>query len=290
MNESFSQDTKNEICTVRLKNKCCRESMLYGMLYGCSCFSPDRILLETENPSVFSVYKRLIKEVTEIHIKNDISVANCNDKDIISVICDKIGVSDRNSINLDIMKCDGCRWSFVRGVFLSCGTVTSPDNAYHMEFLFDSLSVANNFCDFLSELAGQPKVIERHGGFGVYYKDSDTVVDVLGQMGASASTFKLLDVKIYRDLRNNINRVSNCELANLGKTLNASGEQVRAIEKIVSSGKADELSSELRQTLDLRMAFPNDTLLELALRHVPPITKSGVNHRLKKLIEFSKKC
>jgi DNA-binding protein WhiA len=99
----------------------------------------------------------------------------------------------------------------------------------------------------------------------------------------------MLDIKIYKDLRNNANRRANCEMANIGKTVAASDIQMRAIEAIIENGKADELPDELRQTLDLRAAFPNATLNELAAMHTPPITKSGVNHRLKRLIDFSQR-
>lgn len=125
---------------------------------------------------------------------------------------------------------------------------------------------------------------------GIYFKDSEEIVDILGHIGANRAAFELLNVKIYKDIRNNVNRVSNCELANIGKTVAASNEQMKAIETIIQSGKADELPDELRATLDIRAAFPNATLSELAEKHTPPITKSGVNHRLKRLIDFSKKC
>jgi DNA-binding protein WhiA len=108
-------------------------------------------------------------------------------------------------------------------------------------------------------------------------------------MGANRAAFKMLDVKIFKDLRNTANRVANCEMANIGKTVAASDMQMRAIEKIIESGKSDELPDELKQTLDLRAAFPGATLNELAEMHTPPITKSGVNHRLKRIVDFSMK-
>jgi DNA-binding protein WhiA len=199
--------------------------------------------------------------------------------------------ADGSVPDLSVLRCEFCGWSFVKGLFLACGTITQPDNAYHMEFLLRNEESAFGISSFLSSLGVTPKITERRGGLcGVYYKDSESVVDILGHLGANRAAFKILDVKIMKELRNNANRVANCESANIGKTVAASNEQMRAIETIIESGRADELPDELRQTLDLRAAFPNDTLLELASKHQPPITKSGVNHRLRRLVDFSKKC
>lgn len=290
MGESFSQDTKIEICSFKVKMKCCKKSTLYGMLYGATQFDSKGIILETENPVVLKYYSRLMKEVCGLNFKNDIASANIIDENIIKQITNTFSVSDNSLVNSNIFDCEMCKWAFVRGVFLSCGTITAPDNSYHMEFHFRSKDSAYSFSDHMTSLGEAPKVIERKDMFGVYYKDSENVIDVLGQIGASVAAFKLLDVKILKDLRNNANRAANCEVANIQKTVQASNEQMSAINRIIESGKADELPEELRQTLDLRAAFPSDTLSELAQRHTPEITKSGVNHRLKRLIEFSKKC
>ncbi len=292
MYESFSQEVKSELCTVRTKQRCCRLSTLYGMLFGATELAPDSIRLETENPSVALYFSKLIKEFAEIRGKNEIVMTTVADPEILGRLRAVLGDAFEDpNILPSFMTCQFCSWSFIKGVFLACGTITAPGNAYHMEFLTRNEETATSLARYLAELGIPPKVIERRGGLGgVYYKDSESVVDILGYIGANRAAFKLLDVKIYKDLRNNANRVANCEAANIGKTVAASNEQMRAIESIIASGRAEELPDELRQTLDLRAAFPDASLLELASRHTPPITKSGVNHRLKRLIEFSKKC
>ena len=292
MYDSFSQEVKNELCATRTKLKCCRASLLYGMLCGASEVSRDRIVLDTENPAVALSFSRLAREFSGMKDKSDSILTVIDDPAVVERLFLGLGTSpDAPVPDPAVMSCQFCGWSFVKGVFLSCGTITSPGNAYHMEFLMRNEESAAGLTSYLSELNVSPKITERRGGlFGVYYKDSESVVDILGYLGANRAAFKLLDVKIYKDLRNNANRVANCEAANIGKTVAAANEQMRAIETIIASGRSDELPDELKQTLDLRAAFPDATLLELALKHQPPITKSGVNHRLRRLMDFAKTC
>jgi len=292
MNESFSQEVKYELCTAKTKMRCCRTTLLYGMLCGAAEVSKERIRLETENPAVALLFSKLIKETVGIRDKSDAILTVVEDPSMLAKLYATIGLSSDSRVpDTSIMKCELCRWAFVKGLFLACGTITQPDNAYHMEFLLHNEENTISIAAFLTDLGAPPKITERRGGIcGVYYKDSESVVDVLGHLGANRAAFKLLDIKILKDIRNNANRVANCEAANISKTVAASNEQMRAIETIITSGRADELPDELKQTLDLRAAFPDDTLLELAAKHQPPITKSGVNHRLKRLVDFSKKC
>lgn len=290
MYESFSQDVKNEICASRLKNRCCRASLLRGMIVGANATDQDCLFFESENPSVVMHYARLIKEFTGRKRDSDISLAAITDTKLIKKLCDALEADGICDFGNSFIKCEECARSFIKGAFLSCGTVTYPENSYHMEFLVRGKERASLISGLLTELGMQPKTTERRGDFyGVYFKDSESVVDILGHLGANKAAFKMLDVKMYKDLRNNINRVNNCEIANQGKTLAASDGQMRAIQRIIESGKADELPDELKMTLDLRAAFPEATLLQLAEMHTPPITKSGVNHRLKRILLFSEK-
>lgn len=288
MVESFSQEVKNEICQARTKLACCRIATLYGMICG-AVHTPDTLRLDTENPTVAKYYAHLMKDVTGNRKASDLSLLSLQGEDAVAGVMKALGVSsDDEPLQKNVLKCEFCPWSFLKGLFLSCGTVTSPGNAYHLELLLRSAELAEAVSAFLAELGMPAKVMRRRGGlYGVYFKDSETVVDLLGHFGANRAAFQLLDIKIYRDLRNNANRVANCEAANISKTVAASNDQMRAIETIIESGRADELPNELRQTLDLRAAFPAASLPELAAKHEPPITKSGVNHRLKRLLSFA---
>lgn len=290
MYESFSQEVKNEICAERFKQRCCRASLLIGMIFGICPDEENYIELQSENPFVVMLYAKLVKEFTGWKKDSDISLAVISGEARVNTLKAGLGISTIRSFDETIFQCEECARSFLKGVFLTCGTITYPESSYHMEFLLKDEGRSRFLSEVLETFGEPPKITERRGGYyGLYYKDSESVVDLLGHLGANRATFKMLDIKIYKDLRNNANRRANCEMANIGKTVAASDAQMKAIEAIIECGKADELPDELRQTLDLRAAFPSATLNELAAMHTPPITKSGVNHRLKRLLEFSKK-
>ena len=288
MYESFSQDVKNEIVSTHVKNKCCKGAFLRGMIFGTNAPSENELYLESENPSVVMHYAKLIKEITGRRKESDISFTAITDNVRLNELCALLGINGVIDASTPISGCEECVKSFIKGAFLTCGTVTYPENSYHMEFLVRGSERAQMLMMLLDSLGTNPKLIERRTGFyGVYFKDSESVLDMFGILGANRATFKMLDVKMYKDFRNNINRVNNCEMANMGKTAAAFETTMRAIEKIIASDKLDDLPDELKVTLDLRAAFPSATLKELAEMHTPPITKSGVNHRLKKIQLFA---
>ncbi len=290
MYESFSQDVKNEISSSHIKNKCCRKAFLRGMIFGTNAQDDSALYLESENPSVVMHYAKLIKEITGRRKESDISFTAITDQDRLDELCSLLDIKSVDDSVSPVSGCEECVKSFIKGAFLTCGTVTYPENSYHMEFLVRGNERAETIMSILGQIGTNPKLIERRSGFfGVYFKDSESVLDMFGILGANRATFKMLDVKMYKDFRNNINRVNNCEMANMGKTAAAFEAQMRAIEKIVNAGKLDELPDELKTTLDLRAAFPSATLKELAEMHTPPITKSGVNHRLQKIQLFAEK-
>lgn len=290
MYESFSQDVKNEISSTHIKNKCCKVAFLRGMIFGTNAPSETELYLESENPSVVMHYAKLIKEITGRRKESDISFTAITDTERLNELCTLLEIKGVNDADTPINGCEECVKSFIKGAFLTCGTVTYPENSYHMEFLVRGSVRAEMLMNILDGLGTNPKLIERRTGFyGVYFKDSESVLDMFGILGANRATFKMLDVKMYKDFRNNINRVNNCEMANMGKTAAAFETTMRAIEKIIASDKLDDLPDELKVTLDLRAAFPSATLKELAEMHTPPITKSGVNHRLKKIQLYAEK-
>ncbi len=290
MYESFSQDVKNEIASSHIKNICCKKAFLRGMIFGTNAPDENALYLESENPSVVMHYAKLIKEITGRRKESDISFTEMADFERLNELCSLLEISGINDTETGINGCEECCKSFVKGAFLTCGTVTYPENSYHMEFLVRGSNRAEMLKGLLDGLGTNPKLIERRGGFyGVYFKDSESVLDMFGILGANKATFKMLDVKMYKDFRNDINRLHNCEMANMGKTAAAYETTMRAIEKIIASDKLDDLPDELKVTLDLRAAFPSATLKELAEMHTPPITKSGVNHRLKKIQAFAEK-
>ena len=135
MYDSFSQDVKNEICSFRHKNRCCKISLLYGMLFGMNIEQNDRITLENENPSVVILYIKLIKELCSLKNESDISLIDITDERIIQRLNSLFESGSFMLLNDNIFKCEECLRAFIRGAFLTCGTITYPKSSYHMEFL-----------------------------------------------------------------------------------------------------------------------------------------------------------
>ena len=231
------------------------------------------------------------KETKDLLSSINIKRACCNRAFKCAVNCFSSASEACSGAFSDLFECQSCRAVFIRGAFIACGTVSSPKHAYHLEFsppndgLAEYLSILLDECGFPAK-----KVSRAHRGTpGLYYKDSEIISDILAFMGANDAAFRLIDEKIYRDLRNNANRQANCETANLDKTITAATSQLDAIYSILDGGKAVLLSDELKETLDLRAAYPDYSLEQLAAMHSPPLTKSGVYHRLKKIQKFAKK-
>ena len=190
---------------------------------------------------------------------------------------------DTEAIPSAIFQCDNCRRHFLRGVFLSCGTVSAPASLYHLELAMPDRESADTLASFLGDLDMPPKQMKRRETEILYYKESERIIDFLTLIGAQNAAFEMINETIQKDLRNNANRHVNCDTANIHKTVNAAQKQIEAIRYLRDSGLFNELPEELKATAVLRETYPDMTLAELALVHEPAVTKSGVNHRLKKL-------
>ncbi len=183
--------------------------------------------------------------------------------------------------------CEDCTRAFLQGVFVATGSVTDPAKLYHMELSCRSASAARRIEQLLCEVATPPRTIRRQSGVNLYYKSSAAMEDVLSYLRATGALFTLINHKIERDIRNEENRATNCVAKNIQKAVDAASAQVAAIGRLKASHAWDKLPEQLRVTAELRLEFEDATLAELASRHNPPITKSGLNHRLKKLTELA---
>ena len=184
--------------------------------------------------------------------------------------------------------CDDCVKYFLRGVFLEFGTITNPDKSYHLELVLNNEITADSLAEVLTKYDMEPKKINRKNNYVLYYKESERIVDFLYIIGANKSAFHMMNTKIRKELRNNANRHANCDTANIDKTVSASMNHIDAINVLIANGGINDLPEELKETAYLRLDNPDITLSELAAIHNPPISKSGVNYRLKKLSEISK--
>ena len=172
-------------------------------------------------------------------------------------------------------------------MFLSCGSVSSPEKNYHLEFVIPFLKLSNDLFSFLVELGASPKHVVRKGYHVIYFKDSAQIEDLLTMMGATNSTLQLINVKIDKDMRNHVNRRVNFETANIDRSVVAGSRQIEAIRKIQKKKGLDSLSDGLREIAQLRLENPEASLQELEALVDGSLSRSGINHRLKRLVQIA---
>ncbi len=180
-----------------------------------------------------------------------------------------------------------CRGSYIRGTFLVGGSVSDPKKQYHMEFDIKHKGYAEKLCEVLKKTGITSKITESKGRNIVYIKEYSGIADCLGVMGAVGTAMEIYNISIEKEIRNRVNRQSNCEIANIDKITKAASLQVEAIKKIESKMDISELPETLQEIAILRKQYPDESLKELGQRLNPPIGKSGVNHRLKRLEEIA---
>lgn len=293
---SFCSDVKNEICTIENENPCCDKSEAYGLALFARDFSPSNISFVTENEASAEKYVELIKKVCGVELKIaqsgsgklKVSAETAQDKQRIRSAFGH----DKNELNLRLNRAnienDCCQGAFLRGVFLACGGVTDPEKDYHGEFTVQRMNLCRDLEAFLSEVLFEPKITQRKGSNVLYTKESESVEDMLTFMGAQNSSLKLMSVKMFKDVRNNVNRKLNFETANISRTVAASLQQVEAIEKIRRTRGIESLPEDLQELAVLREENPEMSLRELGESLSSPISRSGVNHRLERIMEFAR--
>ncbi|KAB2952178.1 DNA-binding protein WhiA [Heliorestis acidaminivorans] len=183
----------------------------------------------------------------------------------------------------ELLKKQCCRRAYLRGAFLGGGSVNSPEGTYHLEIITNDESHAEKIQDLLQRFNLSAKVSQRKGWYIVYLKESDQIVEMLSIIGAHTALLNFENVRIVKGMRNQVNRLVNCETANLNKTVNAALRQVEAIEYLGRHLGLDNLQKPLKEIAELRLQYPDVSLKELGEMLSPPVGKSGVNHRLRKL-------
>lgn len=290
---SFSQDVKNELLRIEYEHSCCEKAMLYGICIFGKSFSSFGVSMQSENEELAEFYMELIKKYcnVECDVKRSPGGRNYSVNIEDSVECDKIlGVFGHNDggslkINHSNFDCEGCINAFVAGAFLSCGTVSTPQKDYHLEFTVPYLNLSKSLVTLLGEIELAPKTSNRKGYNIVYFKGSEAIEDCLYLMGASSAMFEMMNVEIVKDFRNKANRTANCEAANIEKTVKASFAHIKAIEKIESAKGLDYLKNDLKEMAVLRRDNPELSLAELS--KLSGMSRSGVNHRLKRIVQIA---
>ena len=206
--------------------------------------------------------------------------------------CDSAGNlrgDDDCTVPAELLGRSCCRRNYVRDLFLCCGSVSDPRKEYHLEWSCDSKEQASQLKEILLSFGKEAKAVLRKKVHVVYFKDSEDIVDLLNLMGAPISMMEMENQRILKGLRNSVNRRVNCETANIGKTVSASRKQISDITFLEESGILRTLPESLRKMAELRLQYPDTPLRELGDLAVPPIGKSGVNHRLRRLTEIAEK-
>ena len=282
---SFAKNTKDELCEIELKSDCCKKSLLYGLLQFSSIDECGVISRVTENENVISLYERLIVEV--LHGECEIEYAaqgyrlSVSDKETLFSVYSMFG--DLSGFVSSNFKCENCAKHYFRGAFLCAGSVNSPDASFHLEI--ESPNIGASAVDELLKLDIKFKYSVR-GKLGILYlKDEESIEYFLHYIDARSAAFAMSDAKILREIRANINRQNNFEFANRKKAVSAGQKQTEAIKKLIETNRLDILPQDLKTTAELKIANPDLNLNELAELHDPKITKSGLYHRLQRIID-----
>lgn len=299
---SFASDCKKELCIIENKRACCLKAECYGLLLFSKCFSLRESRMICENGAVArrvaeaaAVSAGVYAEVrSELRRKNTgaftIEIPGEDAREQMIRSFGHTGMEASQHILLQNLKKDCCTASFLRGAFLICGTVTDPQKEYHLEFSTPHLHLAEDLVQVLESVRAaqlSPSIAKRKNNYIVYIKESSAIEDFLTLIGAVNSAMELMQIKMYKEAYNNMNRVSNCETANLDKTYSAASKQIAAIALISDKIGLKELPADLQEAATLRLHNPEMSLREMSERL--GISRSGVNHRLRRILEFAEK-
>ena len=296
---SFSGQTKNELCRAALSRKCCAQAEAYGVLLFCNHFSGREVRIVTESGEFLQRLIQLFRRAFRVEFdvlpgpeergKRTLSITA---PDKLRRICETFGADPAemvaHHINFAVLEEDHCRLAFFRGAFLAGGSVTDPAKRYHLELATSHYYVSRELTALLLEAGFSPKETTRKSNYLTYFKQSEYIEDFLTAIGAPVAAMEVMNAKVEKHLRGSVNRRVNCDAANLDKAVEAAQEQMEAIRRLEERGMLQDLPDKLKEVVDLRAAHPEYTLAQLAELCQPPITKSALNHRLRKLVELSK--
>ncbi len=295
---SFSSDVKAELCRLPIHKNCCAVAEVYGVLLFCNTFSPAGIRVVTESRDFAARLPRLFRRAFGMQFdqlperETGKMAFVLEDREKLRRIFSAFGLETETMVtlhvNLSILEEECCRVSFLRGAFLSGGSVTDPEKRYHLELATSHLRVSREVNCLMMEMGFGAKETTRAGNYILYFKQSDSIEDFLTTLGAPVCAMRIMEAKVEKDLRNGVNRRVNCETANLTKVVDAAQEQLAAIRRLEARGTFQELPEKLQKTALLRKEYPEATLSELARMETPPLSKSAINHRMRKIMELSR--
>ena len=304
---SFSSNVKQELSKIEDMPPCCAHAMTYGLLLFGRSFNYSGISIMTEHECVAEKYSEMIKQETSVLPDFRVSKAgkytvSINGRAGMAEVFDRFSLSGNEAVmrinrgNL-LNESSGdpsedwncCNGAFLRGAFLSCGTISDPNKGYHLEFVVPFRTLSLDLMKMLTEYGLKAKFMARRGVNVIYLKDSESIEDLLNIMGAKNSAFEIMDIKIIKDVRNSANRKSNFSVANISRTVKASYDQVEAFQKLIDCGVYDKLDAGMKHFINLRIENPDASLRELGEMYDPPLSRSAVNYKIKRLMALYNK-
>ncbi|MBR5301221.1 MAG: DNA-binding protein WhiA [Clostridia bacterium] len=297
---SYSSDTKEELCRLEPESVCCLLAELSGIVSAAGSViyrggGRKRLSIETENTAVARRAFKLLRDVFDVQPElvtlrrarlggrsaHRIEVEG----DEASFVLEGCGiaVAQRRGVPREITVRKCCRMAFLRGVFLASGSVTDPEKEYHLEYVLGDEAFATALQRLIARFDLAASQTKRRQMSLVYLKGQSEITDMLSIIGAQSARFAMEDAFIRKELRNNANRATNCDSANMERAVVAASRQTQAIARLIAAVGESSLPPALLQTAKLRMQYPEVSLEELGRLCDPPVGKSGVNHRLRKL-------
>lgn len=310
---SFSATTKNELSRSIPEDRCCQLAEISGFIRMCGTIKLSgqgkmKIKLITENPAAARKMIKLLKLYFDIHTELVISQnkmlkknhyyeliipSDMKAEEILlktGILIKKDGYSDIDySVPEKLIKKRCCKRAYLRGAFLGSGSVTNPEKGYHLEIVTNNMLLGEGIKTLLNEFNLNAKIVSRKKNLIVYLKEGEQIVDFLNIIGAYKTLLDLENIRIVKEMRNKVNRLVNCETANLNKIVDTAVRQVRNIKYIESKRGLKILPDRLREIAELRLENNESSLQELGKMLNPPVGKSGVNHRMKRIEEIAEK-
>lgn len=316
---SFASETKNELARIEPEKKCCMLAEISGFLrvagsIGLVGFGKFKIIVTTDNPAVARHYKKLIQDYFGIETKLEIGEGKAigksrsSKKFSYSITIDADNRSEQilretgillvregnnyisDGIYSGIVRTKCCKKAYLRGVFMGAGTMSDPEKSYDLEFVLDSANMASDLKKLINSFVDLScKVTERRGKHVVYMKKADYISDMLAIMGASSQVFSMEETRIKKEMVGSARRMSNCDSANMDRSIEASMKHIEAIKKIQNTKGLASLPDNLREAAELRIEHPDISIAALGELCNPPLKKSGINKRLMKIEEIASK-
>lgn len=294
---SFSSNVKAELCRASLSRECCARAEAYGVLLYANTFSFREIKIITASADFAARLPKLFRRAFCLEFDSVTepsgggrAVFSLTSPEKIAAVFDcygyDVGSTLSHHINFGVLEDDCCRGAFLRGVFLSGGSVTDPSLRCHLELVTEHTSVSRELYTLLREMGFEPRETTRGAHRITYFKQSGAIEDFLSTVGATTSAMELMSAKVEKDMRNAINRKVNCDSANADKIVSAAQAQLEKIRELERAVGIENLPADLQQAAILRIANPEASLADLALLSSPPVSKSCINHRLRKLMSY----